>query len=126
MEHFGKQIGIKTRACSKCKGDLGERYGKQRYCKTCHAAHMRATRPKHIELKEQARIKANARAYAKEYLKRGKLVKKPCVVCGSLESQMHHSDYSKPLLVEWYCRFHHLELHKEPTKKQACQTPKTY
>ncbi len=116
MEHIGKMNGIKTRACSKCGGDLGNRYGKQSYCKSCHAAYMRKNRPKHSELEPEARKKANARAYAKEYLKRGKIERKNCKVCNSSESQMHHPDYNKPLEVEWYCREHHLDLHYDCRK----------
>lgn len=112
MEHYGKAKGIVSRACSSCGGDLGDRHGKQRYCKACHAKHMRETRPKHTELSQEARKKANARAYAKEYLKRGKIKKEPCSECGSQESQMHHEDYDKPLEVIWLCRKHHLELHR--------------
>jgi hypothetical protein len=94
-----------------CSGDLGDRYGKQRYCKVCHAKHMRETRPIHSKLKESARVKANARAYLNTYLKRGLIVKNPCY-CGETNSQAHHSDYSKPLEVVWLCRKHHLEVHK--------------
>jgi hypothetical protein len=25
---------------------------------------------------------------------------------------MHHADYNKPLLVRWFCRPHHLTLHR--------------
>lgn len=111
MEHYGKKKGILSRDCSKCGGDLGERYGKQRYCKACHASYMRATRPKHSQLKDEARKKANARAYANVYLRRGKIEKMHCINCGSNDSQMHHSDYRFPLLITWYCRECHLKLH---------------
>jgi hypothetical protein len=111
MKHLGKIKGTLTRECSKCGGDLGDRYGKQRYCKKCHAANMRATRPKHKDLPELARKKANARAYSKELLKRGKIERKPCEICGSV-AQMHHDDYSKPAQVRWLCRPHHLEWHR--------------
>lgn len=112
MEHLGKQIGTKTRACSKCGGDLKDRYGKQRYCLACHAEYMRATRPKHKDLPEHAKKKANARAYLHQYVKRGKVKKEPCKVCGNEKSQAHHPDYSKPAEVVWLCREHHLELHR--------------
>jgi len=111
VKHF-KVKGILSRACSKCGGDLADRYGKQRYCRKCHAEHMRLTRPKHTELSEQSRLKASARAYTKEYLKRGKIQREPCKKCGSEDSQIHHLDYNKPLLIEWYCRKCHLEIHK--------------
>jgi hypothetical protein len=45
------------------------------------------------------------------YLKRGKLTKQPCQVCGNPDSQMHHEDYDKPLDVTWLCLKHHLEKH---------------
>lgn len=105
-------IELKT-TCSKCGGPLEEnRIGKQRYCLACHAAHMRETRPKHSELSEEARRKANVRAATKEYVSRGKITKKPCAVCGNVKSEAHHPDYSKPLEVIWLCRIHHLKLHR--------------
>lgn len=42
----------------------------------------------------------------------GKLIKLPCIVCGSLEVEAHHPDYSKPLDVIWLCKTHHHEVHK--------------
>jgi DnaJ-class molecular chaperone len=113
MEHWGKQKGILTRACSKCGGDLGDRYGKQRYCKSCHAANMRATRPKHRDLPMHAKIKANCRAMTGHYVKRGLIVKTPCKECGSLNVEAHHNDYTKPMEVLWFCRKHHLEFHAQ-------------
>jgi hypothetical protein len=56
-----------------------------------------------------AKARANARAYANVYLRRGKLKRKPCW-CGAV-GQMHHDDYSRPLAVVWLCRNHHLDLH---------------
>jgi hypothetical protein len=83
----------------------------QAWCAPCHAAYMREHRPKHSELTEEQRIKANARAYANTYQRRGKLKKEPCSVCGSMDSQKHHTDYSQPLKVVWLCREHHLDEH---------------
>lgn len=109
-----RKVGVRKATCSKCDGPLEEtRLDKQRYCRKCHAMHMRATRPKHSELPYNRRIRANARAYANVYLRRGDIEKKPCEVCSSLDSQMHHPDYSKPKQVIWLCRKHHLELHKK-------------
>jgi hypothetical protein len=106
--------GERKTICSKCKKPLEEsRAGKQSYCKGCHAEYMRRTRPKHRDLPEDQRKKANARAYTKEYVKRGTLVKKSCEVCGDDKSEIHHPDYDKPLEVIWLCRKHHLEAHKQ-------------
>lgn len=44
-------------------------------------------------------------------LRTGKLTKTPCHVCGELEVQGHHPDYSRPLNVVWLCRQHHHEIH---------------
>jgi hypothetical protein len=66
-------------------------------------------------LEGEARKRANARSYAKSYLRRGKLERKPCEVCGT-KAQMHHEDYSKPLTVTWLCRAHHLALHASESK----------
>lgn len=73
---------------------------------------MRLTRPKHSELSPEAKMKANARAYAHVYRDRGHIKKENCKECGSEESQMHHEDYSKPTQVEWLCRPCHLSIHR--------------
>lgn len=100
--------------CSKCGNDLEDnRIGKQRYCKSCHCKNMRENRPKHSELSEMQRIKSNARSYANVYLRRGVIKKMPCEICGSPLSQIHHKDYSLPLVVSWLCRDHHLETHRQ-------------
>lgn len=101
--------------CSKCGKPVEESRKGQRYCKSCHSSHMRLNRPYHSELKPEAKKKANARAYANTYLRRGKITKKHCEICGDKNSQMHHEDYNKPLSIEWLCRKHHLEIH--PTHK---------
>lgn len=72
---------------------------------------MREFRKNNVLTPEQ-KIKDNCRSYAGVYLRRGKILKEPCKICGDLNSQMHHEDYSKPLLIQWYCRKHHLEHHK--------------
>lgn len=83
----------------------------QRLCLACHAAYIREWRKSHA-LKPEERRKMNARSYAHTYLKRGKLEKLACELCGSVNSQMHHPDYSKPLEVTWLCRVCHLNWHR--------------
>jgi len=80
------------------------------YCNPCHAAHQREWR-KANPLSPEARRKDNCRSYAGVYLRRGKIKREPCKVCGSHKSQMHHPDYDKPLEVEWMCRPCHLLEH---------------
>ena len=44
-------------------------------------------------------------------VRRGEVVKQPCVRCGEKKSFGHHDDYSKPLDVIWLCALHHRERH---------------
>jgi hypothetical protein len=103
---------LPKKECSKCNKPLEEnRYGKCRYCLSCHNEHMRLTRPKHSQLSPLQKMKANCRSYLNVYIKRGKIIKQPCCICGNPKAEAHHEDYSKPLDVIWYCREHHLKIH---------------
>ena len=55
--------------------------------------------------------RVEARAIISRLIRRGKLFRKPCEVCGANMAQAHHDDYSKPLEVRWLCRYHHREVH---------------
>jgi hypothetical protein len=50
-------------------------------------------------------------------IRSGRIARQPCEVCGSIPSQGHHPDYSKPLEVQWLCRKHHQELHSITVKE---------
>jgi len=65
---------------------------------------MRQNRPKHSELPDEARRRANCRAYTNVLVRRGKLVRTPCAFCGADEVQAHHEDYADPRAVVWVCR----------------------
>lgn len=42
----------------------------------------------------------------------GKLIKRPCLVCGTdRDVHAHHIDYDDPYTVSWVCRDHHVEHH---------------
>lgn len=43
-------------------------------------------------------------------VRRGKIKRLPCEICGSGNSQGHHADYSKPYEVRWFCDKHHKEI----------------
>lgn len=75
----------------------------------CHAAYAKKHRPRYVDLSEEQRLRARARAYANVYQRRGKLLPEPCFVCNDPCAQKHHEDYGKPLLVRWLCRACHLE-----------------
>ncbi len=45
-------------------------------------------------------------------IKSGKVVKKPCEICGETKVHGHHEDYKRPLDVIWLCDKHHILWHK--------------
>jgi len=60
--------------------------------------------------------KYTARNSVSNALRDGRLIKQPCEICKDGNSQAHHSDYSKPLAVRWFCFKHHREVaHKQKT-----------
>jgi hypothetical protein len=64
-----------------------------------------------LEYRKRPEVRAKSRARYQVLLaiKRGDLVREPCVRCGSTKLvEGHHHDYSKPLEVEWLCRACHL------------------
>ena len=44
-------------------------------------------------------------------VKRGKMHKQPCEICGKPNTHGHHDDYTQPLTVRWLCAKHHKEAH---------------
>jgi len=95
--------------CSCCQDKPPRKGG--RYCTKCHNAKMREWRKTH-PIEGLARKKQNCRAYTHQLIKRGKLTKGPCEVCGSPEVESHHDDYDQPRNVRWFCKAHHRALHK--------------
>lgn len=71
----------------------------------------------------RAKYPGKYRAHAKVFtaLRNGSLVKKPCH-CGKTRVQAHHTDYRKPLKVDWYCVSHHAEVHNK--KREAVYNSK--
>ena len=101
---------MEKKKCSKC-GIINQRKN-QRYCIDCHLAYMRNWRKTH-RLEGLPRKKMNCRSHANTYLRRGKIQKENCIKCGSVNSQMHHEDYDKPLDVIWMCRPCHIDMHNQ-------------
>ena len=66
------------------------------------------------------RARMMARVIARTAIRRGKLVRQPCEVCGSQPVDAHHDDYSQPLNVRWLCPAHHRAHHaSERAAKRA-------
>lgn len=96
--------------CSACRGPRDR--GDARYCRKCHAAYMRRTRPAYKDLPEEEKRRSRTRSYLRVMIRRGKVRRETCAVCGAAEAEAHHRDYSRPLDVQWLCRKHHKNLHK--------------
>jgi hypothetical protein len=56
--------------------------------------------------------KARAWDLVSKAINNGKFTRKPCEICGGLNTHAHHEDYSKPYDVQWLCPLHHKEIHK--------------
>lgn len=103
-----------NKICSLC-GKNPRAKSSHSYCNLCHNKKTREWRKTH-PLTEEQRRRDTARSYASVYLKRGKIKRMPCEVCGE-KAQMHHPDYSKPTKVKWFCRKHHIEkCHKKVSR----------
>jgi hypothetical protein len=61
--------------------------------------------------REENPEKYQARTVVNNAIRDGKLVRQNCW-CGKI-GQAHHEDYTQPLEVQWLCRKHHAELHRQ-------------
>ena len=115
--------------------DKSRKNGRQIYCRICSNERGRVYRKtesgiiakrKHLDSKHG---KISIYEYGKKYrganplkissrkavyyaLSIGRLIKEPCLICGSFVNvEAHHEDYSKWLDVDWLCCQHHKDLH---------------
>ena len=110
--------------CGRTKENLNEAY-----CRFCVNESKRILReknkqnPEWVELDRQRNIarftdnadqamKRECRRHTHAALRQGILLYGPCEVCGEINAQAHHDDYSKPLEIRWLCSWHHAEHHK--------------
>ena len=61
--------------------------------------------------KEENPEKRSAHTIVASAIKRGALVRAPCLICGNEDADGHHDNYARPLDVVWLCRSHHIERH---------------
>lgn len=106
--------------CKECtKKDVQDNYANKReqYSKYDRARQQNPERRKkkqeYLEVHRKKYPEKNrARRMVQYALKNRILTKKPCQTCGTTENiHAHHTDYSKPLEVEWYCGKHHRMTH---------------
>jgi len=102
----------KVREYDRLRGSMPHRVAaRKEYSKTAayaesHRASTKRWMEKHPERKKASTSVNNA-------IRRGKLKKFPCLVCGNETSEAHHPDYSRPLDVVWLCTSHHQQVHTD-------------
>jgi hypothetical protein len=70
-----------------------------------------------LDTPEVRRFKNRARQALRDAIRRGKIIPQPCEKCGYPLTDGHHTDYAKPLDVQWLCRTCHIIAHgKKPRK----------
>jgi hypothetical protein len=109
--------------CGKQASDRPSHYARKKlhFCSVkCYANYRRDVMPKeeqnaygHGFNPEERTIRALARSTTNHAIRDGKLVRKPCQICGNDKTEAHHDDYSKPLEVKWFCFKHHRQYHHE-------------
>lgn len=82
-------------------------------CKVCQEKYMKKNAVHITQLKNNW-VKKNPKKVkvwhlVRKALSKGKLIKKPCEICGCEHVQGHHHNYDKPLDVTWLCTKHHGE-----------------
>ena len=71
-----------------------------------------AARRAHENFRRRFPEKARAHDITNNAIRDGRLIRKPCEVCGTTaDVEAHHDDYTKPLNVRWLCVTHHVEHH---------------
>ena len=98
--------------------------GLETRCRECNKARIRAIRDKtpgynkkHTKaFRQRFPEKRAAHLAVARALWAGTLKKLPCSVCGKVDSESHHEDYSQPLEVIWFCRAHHAAHHEAKRK----------
>jgi len=72
-------------------------------------------------LTPEQKKKAIVRQYVNNRIRRGKIGRKPCEVCGKTPTQTHHLDYlPRTLNIQWLCAEHHILA--ERAKRAAIDT----
>lgn len=103
------------RLCKDCISENGKKYYRENRKKILKRIHKYLKTPKAKELSriktqrmmEKYPEKFRTRQLTRNYIKMGKIKKKPCEICGETKVEAHHTDYSDAINVHWYCRLHH-------------------
>lgn len=81
--------------------------------KRAHANNPKSVARSTAVYKKRHKHKIKARRILYQALLLGKVIRGVCEKCGLSKVDAHHEDYTKPLKVRWFCRRHHMELHRK-------------
>lgn len=93
----------------KTQGRLEFKILKKKYNKAYYEKNKKAIEAKRKLAQKKDPQKNRARHQLGYAVRVGKIKRLPCEVCGEKLTQGHHTDYSKPLDVQWLCAKHHGE-----------------
>ena len=125
--HYSGKYGLRPR-CKEClSAQIAVYYADHREAKALYQRQYRAANREKIaarakEYSRQHKIECHVQGRTSYAIKRGKLIRQPCEMCGATENIVaHHDDYSKPLDVHWLCATHHKRLHAEHKRERMSQ-----
>lgn len=108
---------LKKPLCSKC--GLHPHGPNTTWCHACVRVYAAARRKLdsgdwYRKLTKEQKEKRSRRASLWSRVSRGKIIPKPCEVCGSLKVEGHHTDYAKEHKtdVRWLCKLHHAAMQR--------------
>lgn len=109
----------RVRAYDRSRGNDSHRVAARRaYSSTAAGAKRHAEASQRWSERNPERKRASTAVNAA--LRRGKLKRLPCLVCGDEKSEGHHPDYSAPLSVVWLCDEHHKAAHRATKEAEEC------
>lgn len=98
-------------------------YYREYDCKRAQLPHRKA-----LALKNTRKARKRIHRYTASHdavdaaIKKGKLVRQPCQMCGTKDwVAAHHDDYSQPLAVMWLCPVHHKARHAFLDFLESCR-----
>lgn len=107
-----------TAACKSCLSDYDSSRLRDPKRMAARAAYQKTESGKlrHLEAcsrwVEKNQVKRAAHILVGNRVAAGKIERLPCEVCGCVDVDAHHDDYSQPLSVRWLCVTHHNEWHR--------------
>lgn len=97
--------------CPRC--GVNQRLQYHRYCSSCQKASQKKWRQGKGRTRSAiARTKKTARHYINVRIRRGKMKRLPCVICGCSPTEFHHLSYhARSTTGQFLCKLHHWMAH---------------